>query len=97
MAIAGYREIKGKRSVFGHMVLWSFLGFNVLMLMWLIGGVHMMTEGYDQMSPAEQSGTVIGIGFGVFRVFVTWVIGCVILGIPLFLTRPSKTMVPFDE
>lgn len=97
MAKSGYREIKGKRSLFGYLVLWGFLGFNLLMIAWLYFGLGAVTDGYQEMSATEQAGTAMGAGIGAMMVFVIWAIGDVILGIPLLLTRPSKTMVPVEN
>ena len=97
MAKAGYREIKGKRSLFGHLILWGFLGFNGLMILWLVAGMGTATEGYQNMTAAEQAGTAIGTGIGAMMIFIIWALGDIILGIPLLLTRPSKTLVPVDN
>ena len=97
MAKNGYREIKGKRSLFGHLVLWSFVGFNLLMIAWLVYGLGAVTEGYQEMSSAEQAGAAIGTGIGAAMIFVIWAVGDIILGIPVLLTRPSKTFVPVEN
>jgi hypothetical protein len=97
MAKSGYREIKGKRGLFGHLFLWSFIGFNILMMAWLFLGLGAATEGYQEMGAAEQAGAAIGTGVGAVMILVVWAIGDVILGIPLLLTRPSKTLVPLEN
>ena len=96
MANAGYREIKGKRGLFGHLVLWSFVGFNILMITWLFLGLGVSTDGYQEMTAADQAGTAIGTGIGAVMIFVIWAIGDINLGIPLLVTRPSKTLVPVE-
>lgn len=97
MAKTGYKEIKGKRSIFGKLVLFIFLAFNAFMIAWLVVGFGTVGEGYSQMSEAEQAGTAIGAGIGFMMIFFIWAVGDVILGIPLLLTRPSKTLVPNNE
>lgn len=97
MAKNGYREIKGRRGLFGHLVLWGFLGFNLLMIAWLVFGFGAATEGYQEMSSAEQAGAAIGTGIGLMMILVIWAIGDIILGIPVLLTRPSKTLVPVEN
>ena len=97
MAKKGYREIRGKRGVFGYLLLWLFVGFNVLMGLWLFYGMRAATEGYDQLSGAEQTGAAIGTGIGFFMIIIIWAVGDVILGIPVLLTRPSKTLVPSED
>jgi hypothetical protein len=96
MAKAGYREIKGKRGLLGHLFLWCFIGFNLLMITWLWLGLGAATDGYQAMGAAEQAGVAIGTGIGVAVILVVWAIGDVILGIPVLLTRPSKVLVPFE-
>ena len=97
MAKKGYREIKGKRGIFGHLVLLSFIGFNLLMLAWLVFGLGGATDGYQEMSAAEQTGAAIGTGIGAMMILVIWAVGDIILGIPLLFTRPSKMLVPVDS
>lgn len=94
MAKDGYKEIKGKRSIFGQLVLWSFIGFNLLMIAWLVFGLGAATDGYQEMTAAEQAGAAIGTGIGAVMIFVIWAIGDIILGIPLIITRPAKMLVP---
>lgn len=97
MAKMGYREVRGKRGFFGHLLLWLFIGFNVLMAIWLVTGMQAATEGYQQMSSAGQTGAAIGAGIGFFMIIIFWAVGDVILGIPVLLTRPSKTLVPVED
>jgi hypothetical protein len=96
MAKAGYREIKGRRGFFGHVFLWGFVGFNLLMIAWLWLGLGAATDGYQEMGAAEQAGVAIGTGIGAVMILVVWAIGDVILGIPVLLTRPSKILVPLE-
>ena len=96
MAKAGYREIKGKRGIFGHIFLWSFIGFDLLMIAWLCLGLGAATNGYQELGAAEQAGVAVGTGIGAVMILVVWAIGDVILGIPVLLTRPSKMLVPLE-
>lgn len=52
MAKSGYLEIKGKCSLFGRLALWSFIGFNLLMIAWLAFGLRAVMEAYQEMSSA---------------------------------------------
>ncbi len=97
MAKAGYREVKGRRGLFGHLFLWSFVGFNILMAAWLFFGLGAATDNYQELTAAEQAGTAIGAGIGAVMIFVIWAVGDVILGIPVLLTRPSRTLVPTEN
>jgi hypothetical protein len=86
-----------KRSVLGHVVKWVFILFNVLMLTWLIFGIGGATEGYEQMSEAEQAGTAIGAGIGVMMILTIWVLGDIILGIGVLLTRGRKIITTTEQ
>ena len=96
MANVGYKEIKGKRGIFGYLFLLIFIGFNLLMLASIFLGLGGATEGYESMSAAEQTGTAIGTGIGVMMLMIIWAVGDIVLCIPVFLTRPSKTLVPVE-
>ena len=81
---------KPKRSLGGKIIKWSFIIFNVLMLIWLITGMNAASDVYQTAaSEAEKAGAAIGTGIGVFMIFVFWAIGDAILGILTLLTRPK--------
>lgn len=82
-----------KRGFFGALVKWTFILFNILMLVWLIGGMNAATEGMETMSGAEQVGAAIGTGIGAFMIMTIWTIGDVILGIMVLLTRGKRIIV----
>jgi len=87
----GARLRKPKRSLFGKIVKYLFIGFNILMLIWLIVGVGGAAETIDQAgSEAEQAGAAIGTGLGAMMIILLWVAGDVILGLLTILTRPKK-------
>lgn len=80
---------KPTRSFFGRLIKWTFIGFNILMLYWLVFGIgeaakiiELTTDEY------EKTGAAIGTGIGAMLILVIWVIGDVILGIMTLLTRP---------
>lgn len=86
----GVQLRKPKRGFFGKLIKWSFIGFNILMAIWLIGGMGAATDGMDAMSEAERAGAAIGTGIGVALILGIWVIGDVILGLFVLLTRPKS-------
>ena len=86
----GVQLRKPTRSVFGKLVLWGFIGFNLLMLIWLIAGMGAATEGMETMSNAEQAGTAIGAGIGAMMIAGIWGFGDIVLGIMLLVTRPRS-------
>lgn len=78
------------RSLFGKIVKWGFLGFNVLMALWLIGGLGSAGQAIDGMgSDAERAGATIGTALGAGLILFIWFAGAVIGGIAVLLTRPK--------
>ena len=74
---------KPKRSVMGKIFLWLFYGFNVLMLLWLVGGMNAASE-------AERAGAQIGTGIGVAFIIFIWAVGDIITGLLALMTRQRK-------
>jgi len=83
----GVQLRKPKRGKFGKIIKWSFIGFNILMVVWLVGGMHSATEGITSLSGAEQAGAAIGTGIGAAMILGLWAFGDFILGLFVFLTR----------
>lgn len=79
---------KPKRSFVGKMFLWLFYLFNILMLIWLIGGIDAASE-IETANEYEQAGAAIGTGIGVMFILTIWVIGDIITGLLAFFTRPK--------
>lgn len=92
----GYKEVVGKRSVFGHISRILFWGFNVLMIIWIVTGFNSATEGMENMTDAEAAGTAIGTGIGITFLVIIWVLGDIILGLFYFFTRPTRQLVKED-
>ena len=79
------------RSFFGKIVKWVFIGFNILMLLWMIFGMGGAAESYDKLgSNAEKAGAAIGTGIGAMMIMFIWGFGDLILGIMVLLTRPKN-------
>ncbi|WP_432415633.1 zinc ribbon domain-containing protein [Chromohalobacter israelensis] len=89
-AKCGVQLRKPKRGFFGKLIKWSFIGFNILMAVWLIGGMGAATEGMDAMSEAERAGATIGTGIGAAMILGLWVVGDIILGLFVLFTRPKS-------
>lgn len=82
---------KSKRTFFGKIVKYIFIAFNILMLIWFIGGMSSASEGISNAgSEAEQAGAAIGTGIGAMFIIFIWVAGAIILGIMTLLTRAKK-------
>ena len=79
-----------QRGMFGKIIKYTFVGFNLLMLWWMIAGVGGAAESIDQAgSEAEQAGAAIGTGIGAMMVMTLWVFGDIILGLLVLFTRPK--------
>ena len=81
---------KPKRTFMGKVFKCLFILFNVLMAIWLIGGVA--SSAYvinNTISNTERAGTLLGTGLGASIILTLWVIGDVILGLFVLLTRPK--------
>lgn len=83
------RKEVSDRTLFGKIVKWIFIAFNVLMLLWIVGGL-LGSSGDPPMSDAEQTGRAIGTAIGVGLLLMIWTMGDVILGIVVLLTRRKK-------
>lgn len=87
----GFQLRKPKRGIFGKLILWSFWLFNLLMVLWLYGGMSSASQRMDGLAGAEKTGAVIGTGLGAAMIIVVWVAGAIILGIAALLTRPKTS------
>jgi hypothetical protein len=82
---------KPQRSFFGKLIKWTFIGFNLLMLLWMIVGVGGASQKVaEATTEAEKAGGAIGTGLGAMMIIFIWVAGDLILGIFVLLTRAKK-------
>ncbi len=82
-------NIKPQRSLFGKIIKWTFIGYNILMLLWFLSGINVATEGItNSVSDAEKAGATIGSGIGIMFIIFVWTAGTILLGIFTLLTRP---------
>jgi len=79
---------KPKRGFFGVLFKWTFILFNILMIIWLIAGVN-AAQKVDAVSEAERAGRDAGTAIGVGIIVTVWALGDVILGLFVLLTRPK--------
>jgi len=86
----GKRLRNPSRSLLGKIVKYIFIGFNLLMVWWLFGGLHDASKGMEAMSSAQQTGAAIGAGIGATMIIVIWALGDIILGTLTFFTRPKE-------
>lgn len=84
------REVSD-RTVFGKIVKWAFIAFNVLMLIWLFAGFSAAGEAMSgTVNDAERAGAAIGSTLGLGMIIVLWAMGDVILGMFVLFTRRKK-------
>ena len=81
---------KPRRSLFGKVVKWAFILFNIFMIYCLFAGLGGSGEVMSNASSdAERAGAAIGTGLGLMAIGSVWVVGDIIIGILVFLTRPK--------
>jgi hypothetical protein len=82
------------RGFFGHVFKWLFIGFNVLMLLWLVTGMMAMSNHSAALtSEAERAGAAIGTAMGASAILFIWIVGTVILGLFVLLSKGKKVIV----
>ncbi|HWJ39095.1 MAG TPA: hypothetical protein VNR86_10095 [Sphingomicrobium sp.] len=87
------------RTVFGKIVKWLFIGFNVLMF--AIAAVSCSSNSQvisnaassgGEYHEAATAGATIGAGLVMGTILFTWVAGDVILGLFVLFTRRKKVI-----
>jgi len=87
----GFKINEPKRSLFGKIIKWGFIVFNVIMLLWVFAGGGAASDAVTTAgSDAEAAGAAIGGALGMGMLFVMWVIGDIILGLFVLFTRPKS-------
>ena len=86
------RTEKRERSVLGKVIKGIFIAFNLLMGLWLVGGLHAASK-IQTFSAAEQIGAGIGVTIGVTVLLVLWAVGDLILGVLVLITRGNKVII----
>ena len=87
------REEKRKRGIFGTLMWWVFIAYNVVMLIALFAGIKDAAQVSDNaISQAEKAGAAAGMMLGAGMVMTIWLVGALILGLIVALTR-GKTVI----
>lgn len=82
---------KYKRTLFGRLVKFLFLGFNVFYLIFIIYAIiKLLIRVQSPISQGTLESASIGIPFFMVFVVLTWLFGNFILGLLTFFTRPKK-------
>lgn len=87
-----------KRGFFGWIVKILFIAFNLLMLAWLIFGIGVGSEeieagASEAYQEAYRTGETIGATIAIGVILTFWVLGDIILGLLVILTRGKKVIV----
>lgn len=86
-------ETRMPRGIFGKLVKWTFILFNIVMVFWLFAGMNSASDRMaDMASDAEQIGYAVGTGLGAAMIIGLWIAGVIILTPVLFLTRGKKVL-----
>ncbi|WP_226102650.1 zinc ribbon domain-containing protein [Dickeya oryzae] len=81
---------KPKRSFLGKIIKFIFIIFNLLMIYSVFAGLSSSGQVINHAtSELERAGATIGTGIGVMMLGSIWVIGDIVIGILVFLTRPK--------
>lgn len=83
----GYGLRIPKRGLFGKIFKWSFILWNVLMLVWLIAGVNAASK-LKVAGEAQRAGRDLGTALGAGLIITIWVAGSVIIGLFVLFTKP---------
>ena len=79
------------RSFIKKCIQWTFIGFNLFMVLWMIVEVGGATKQIaEATTTAEKVGISIGTRLGTSIMIFIWVAGDVISGLFLFLSKAKK-------
>ena len=81
------KTLEYRRGTFGTIIKWLFIGFNLLMCIWLISYWTNISSMLNTGSEMEQAGAALGSTIGTGLILMIWGLGTVIIGIPLLLTK----------
>jgi hypothetical protein len=86
------RTEKYQRGPVGHIVKWLFIAFNVFMFLWLVSAIAAVS----QLMPVPDDvrfGAAIGATVGFSVLLSIWLMGDLMLGLFVLLTRGDKVVV----
>ena len=78
------------RGFWGKLFKWTFIGWNVFMLIWLIGG-FVAAASTPVHSEAEEAGRALGTALGVGFLMWIWFGGAFWFGVLVLLSRPNSS------
>lgn len=80
---------KPSRGFFGYIFLILFIGFNVLMVAWLVTYWGQVGGALNEGSDTARAGATIGATIGTGLVLGIWAVGDILLDVFVYLTKPS--------
>lgn len=84
-------EPKPQRTTLGKVIKWLFIGFNVFMLIWLVGGLGSTASDISEIQDDDsRAAASIGAGIGTMALIFLWLAGAVILGMLTYFTRARR-------
>ena len=85
------REVSD-RTIFGKIVKWAFILFNIFMVFALFKGCAAASDAVNSTphGSAEEAGAAIGTAIGTGMILMLWVMGDIIIGMFVLFTRRKK-------
>jgi hypothetical protein len=86
------RKEVSDRTLFGKIVKWTFIVFNIVMAISLFEGCQAASETMASTAngSAEQAGAAIGTAIGTGAILMLWVMGDIIIGMFVLFTSRKK-------
>ena len=82
---------KPKRGVSARALKWAFLGFNILMLIWFCSEWWALRTGNAKNAASDVfAGPAVSSGLFIISVMVIWLLGFIVLGGLMVLTRQRR-------
>jgi hypothetical protein len=86
------RTEKRERGFIGKLIKWAFIGFNLFMIFWTVGGLSIVSK-VETHSTAEKIGASIGATIGITFILMLWGLGDLILGVLVLVSRGNKILI----
>lgn len=88
------REVR-KRGFLGKIIKWFFIAFNLMMAFWLIA-VWSQLFGENEKSGYD-AGDALTFFFGTGVLLVFWVLGDIVLGLLVLLSRGKRLLITEEQ
>jgi hypothetical protein len=82
-----------ERGLVGRLIKGMFIGFNVLMGLWMVSYWFSLAALERPVSEAEKVGAAIGGTLGTGMILFVWALGAIVLGLLTVLSRGRKVVV----